>query len=85
MSYCPNRDQNWETLSPRQAGFDPARLADAIAFAEAHESPWPRDLAKAGDVPGLSQFERPPWNEALGPFKPRGGTNGILLEFRVKA
>ena len=80
MTYCPNSDENWETLSPQQAGFDPARLTDAIAFAEAHESPWPRDLEKAGDVPGLSQFERPPWNEALGPFKPRGGTNGILLK-----
>jgi len=80
MTYCPNSDENWETLSPRQAGFDQARLTDAIAFAEAHESPWPRDLEKAGDVPGLSQFERPPWNEALGPFKPRGGTNGILLK-----
>ena len=80
MTYYPDSDQKWETLSARQAGFDPGRLADAIAFAEAHESPWPRDLAKAGDVPGLSQFEKPPWNEALGPFKPRGGTNGLLLK-----
>jgi len=37
MTYCPNSDENWETLSPRQAGFDQARLTDAIAFAEAHE------------------------------------------------
>ena len=80
MTYYPNSDENWETLSARRAGFDQARLTDAIAFAEAHESPWPRDLEKAGVVPGLSQFEKPPWNEALGPFKPRGGTNGILLK-----
>ncbi len=77
MTYCPKNDENWETLSPQEAGFDQARLADAIAFAEAHESPWPRDLAKAGDVPGLSQFEKPPWNKALGPFKPRGATNAV--------
>jgi hypothetical protein len=68
MTCCPNSDENWETLSAREAGFDPARLTEAIAFAEAHESPWPRDLAKAGDVPGLSQFEKPPWNEALSPL-----------------
>ena len=37
MTYCPNSDENWETLSPRQAGFDQARLTDAIAFAGAHE------------------------------------------------
>lgn len=80
MRYCPNDNEDWETLSAREGGFDPVRLADAIAFAEAHESPWPRDLERAGNVPGLSHFEKPPWNEALGPFKPRGGTNGILLK-----
>jgi CubicO group peptidase (beta-lactamase class C family) len=48
MTYCPNSDKDWKTLSAQEAGFDQARLADAIAFAEAHESPWPRDLEKAG-------------------------------------
>ena len=80
MTYCPNRDDDWETLTAQEAGFDEVKLGEAIAFAENHESPWPRDLEKAGDVPGLSQFERPPWNEALGSFKPRGGTNGLLLK-----
>jgi hypothetical protein len=36
MIYYPNSDQNWETLAAQEAGFDPAHLADAIAFAEAH-------------------------------------------------
>ena len=67
MLYCPNDNEDWETLSAREGGFDPARLADAIAFAEAHESPWPRNLERAGNVPGLSQLEKPPWNEALCP------------------
>ena len=80
MTYCPKDNESGETLSASEAGFDRARLDEAIAFAQVHESPWPRDLEKAGDVPGLSQFEKPPWNEALGPFKPRGGTNGILLK-----
>ena len=80
MRYYPQSDENWEALSAPEAGFDQTRLNEAIAFAKNHESPWPRDLEKAGNVPGLSQFEKPPWNEALGPFKPRGGTNGLLLK-----
>lgn len=80
MEYFPTTDQTWEFADATEFGFDADRLAAAIAFAETHESPWPRDLEDAGNVPGLSQFEKPPWNEALGPFKPRGGPNGLLLK-----
>ncbi len=80
MEYFPTTGQTWESADATEFGFDADGLAAAIAFAEAHESPWPRDLEDAGDVPGLSQFEKPPWNEALGPFKPRGGPNGVLLK-----
>ncbi len=31
----------WVKLSLGQAGVDPDKLASAIAYAEAHESPWP--------------------------------------------
>ena len=34
----------WNTIAPSEAGFDAGRLASAVAFAEAHESPWPRSL-----------------------------------------
>jgi hypothetical protein len=27
MTYCPNSDENWETLSAQEAGFDQARGA----------------------------------------------------------
>ena len=80
MVYHPTTDQAWEPADPTDVGFDADRLAAAIGFAEAHESPWPRDLEEAGNVPGLNQFEKPPWNQALGPFKPRGGPNGVLLK-----
>ena len=40
--YCPS--QTWETLRPEAAGFDAAALAEAVAYAEANESPWPRSL-----------------------------------------
>lgn len=80
MTYIPKRNAEWATISATDAGFDSDRLAAVVEYAEAHESPWPRDLEKAGDVPGLSQFEKPPWDEALGPFKPRGGPNGLVLK-----
>ncbi len=79
MTYYPNLTEDWAGSAAETAGFDAGRLAAAVAFAEANESPWPRDLERAGDVPGLSQFEKSPWNEALGPFKPRGGASGLLL------
>ena len=80
MGYVPTTDQTWESIDATAAGFDAAGLAAVIAFAEAHETPWPYDLEKAGNVPGLSQFEKAPWDEALGVFKPRGGANGLLLK-----
>lgn len=51
-------------------------LSKAIAFAEAHESPWRRDIdaqLAAGN------FEPPPDNEVIGPTAPRGGPNGVVL------
>jgi len=80
MIYFPSDKGDWETISPSSAGFDDGRLNEVIAFAEANESSWPRDLAKAGNVPGLTQIERPPWNKSLGPFKPRGGPAGLILK-----
>jgi len=80
MDYVPTIDRSWEPIDAATAGFDPGILAAAIAYAETHETSWPYDLEDAGNVPGLSQFEKPPWNEALGIFKPRGGPNGLLLK-----
>ena len=80
MDYVPTTDRSWEPIDAATAGFDPGKLAAAIAYVETHETSWPYDLEDAGSVPGLSQFEKPPWNEALGIFKPRGGPNGLLLK-----
>ncbi|MBT3358340.1 MAG: serine hydrolase [Rhodospirillales bacterium] len=80
MTFFPSADDTWEHITARDAGFDESRLATAIAFAESHGSPWPKDIDKAGNVPGLSQFEKAPWNEALGEFIPRGETNGLILK-----
>lgn len=61
---------------PATPGLDAAALAEAAAFAEAHETPWPRDL-RAHLESGY--FEPPPDNAVLGPVAPRGGPAGMIL------
>jgi CubicO group peptidase (beta-lactamase class C family) len=53
-----------------------ARLDEAVRFAAAHETPWPRDL-RAHIESGY--FEPPPHNEILGPVRDRGAPNGLIL------
>ncbi|MGG5809593.1 serine hydrolase domain-containing protein [Falsiroseomonas sp. CW058] len=55
---------------------DAAALAAALAFAEAHESPFPRDLR--AHLEG-GHFDPPPFNEVIGPVFPRGAPNGLVL------
>ena len=62
--------------TPEAAGFDPAKLAEAITFAEANESKWRRDIAAQL---AAGNFEPPPDNEIIGPVAPRGGPNGVLF------
>ncbi|MEX0694105.1 MAG: serine hydrolase [Rhodospirillales bacterium] len=80
-SYVPpsSGSGDWATRPAAQAGFDADKLKEAIAFAEASESSWPRDLEDSGSVPGLTQIEPAPWNAFLGPLKPRGGPSGLIL------
>src|SRR5690349_15984182 len=77
MTYFPSPDPApWQYADPAAAGFDPAGIAAAAGFAAEHETPWGRDLARVVE----SDFgEEPPWNEALGPVRPRGGPNGLVL------
>jgi CubicO group peptidase (beta-lactamase class C family) len=50
--------------------------SEAARYAAAHETPWPRDL-RAHLEGGF--FEPPPFNEVLGPIRPRGAPNGLVL------
>ena len=61
---------------PHGAGFSSPRLAEAVAFAENHEIGWSRNI---DDQLGKGEFEPPPWNEVLGPTKPRGGPAAVIL------
>jgi CubicO group peptidase (beta-lactamase class C family) len=69
LSLPPPHPSPW----PRAAAA--ADLAGAIAFIEAHETPFPRDL-KAYLLSG--HFDPPPHNEVLGPVPPRGAPNGLV-------
>ena len=76
MPYSPPRHPDWERSRPDAVGLDPAALADAARFASEHETPWSRDLAH---MVATDFGEAPPWNETLGPVRPRGGPNGLVL------
>ncbi len=68
-------DREWEQRSPADAGFDPARLKDAIDFAVANESRSPRDLLMAH----YQTFGREPFGVAIGPFQERGEPTGVIV------
>lgn len=79
MTYFPMAGTEWESIAPEAAGLDPAKLADAVAFAETRETSWPRDIHRDGAIPTLTDLEEPPYNQLLGPVEPRGGPNGLVL------
>jgi CubicO group peptidase (beta-lactamase class C family) len=76
MPYFPPPHPAWERRQPETAGLDPAPLAAAARHAAEHETPWGRDLAR---MIATDFGEEPPWNETLGPVRPRGGPNGLVL------
>jgi CubicO group peptidase (beta-lactamase class C family) len=59
-------------------------LKEAIAFAEAAESKWPRSMRMPDGqfVMTYDSGEAPPDNEVLGPVTPRGAASGIVYRGR---
>ncbi|WP_088285737.1 serine hydrolase [Ideonella sp. A 288] len=51
---------------------------EPIAFAEAHEVPWPRDPAADPARWGVHHDDPPPFNRLRGPVHPRGGVSGVV-------
>lgn len=72
--YFPPKGEGWETVSPVDAGFDPALLAEAIQFSQANESDWPVDI---------EAFQKKrmtgPWDEIVGPMRERGSNGGVIV------
>ncbi len=71
--YYPGVD--WQRKAPADAGFDAAKLKDAIDFAVAAESRSPRDLV----LNHYQTFGREPFGYAIGPLKDRGDMTGLIL------
>ncbi|MGH9314947.1 MAG: serine hydrolase domain-containing protein [Vicinamibacterales bacterium] len=72
--YFPDR-ADWQSREPDQAGFDPARLKEAVDFAIANENPATKDLA----VDIATTFSREPHNAIIGPTRPRAALNGLVV------
>jgi CubicO group peptidase (beta-lactamase class C family) len=74
-AYYPERF-DWQKRTPEQGNVDAARLDAAIAFAVANENPGNKDLA----VDLATSFGREPFDTPIGPVKPRGALNGIIIK-----
>ena len=55
-------------------------FSEAIAHAQAHEVPWPRDPAADPARWGVHHADPPPFNRLRGPVHPRGGVSGVVLQ-----
>jgi CubicO group peptidase (beta-lactamase class C family) len=76
MPYFPPSHPAWEHADPAAEGLDSDAMRAAAVFAAEHETPWKRDLAY---MVTHDFGEEPPWNEALGPVRDRGGPNGVVV------
>jgi CubicO group peptidase (beta-lactamase class C family) len=75
--YVPPADGTpWEQVAPEAAGFDAAKLQEAVAFALANETKWQRDVRTQLET---GTFEPPPDNFLFGPVANRSGPNGLIL------
>jgi CubicO group peptidase (beta-lactamase class C family) len=55
-----------------------SRFDEAIAFAQAHEIPWPRDPHAEPARWGVHHDDPPPFNRLRGPVHARGGVSGVI-------
>src|SRR3954454_21464839 len=78
----PPHEQAWPEAMADVAGMNWMWLEEAARFATENETAWPYGLRlhlESGD------FEPPPDNAILGPIRPRGPANGLILRrgFRI--
>lgn len=72
----------WESVAPQAAGFDAARVREAVAFAQGAESPWPATFYHPdGRYVGIVEWnETGPWSDVGGHVRARGGPAGLILK-----
>src|SRR5579872_7346626 len=74
-SVLPPHGAEWPDLMADQVGMNWMWLEEAARFATENETPWPYDLQRHLES---GYFEPPPFNEILGPIRPRGEPNGLV-------
>ena len=57
-----------------------APFQEAIAWAQAHESPWPRDPDDPSGTWGVHGADPAPYNRLLGPVHARGPASGVVWQ-----
>ncbi|NKF23572.1 serine hydrolase [Solimonas sp. C16B3] len=72
--YFPPRG-DWEQVAPAREGFDAARLAAAVQYAQENEFPAPRDLR----IMNLQRYQNEPGYRMKGPMKDRCGPTGLVI------
>ena len=73
--YFPARG-DWQRRAPAEVGMDAAALKQAVDFAVANENPATKDLALDLE---LTFGMREPLFKVLGPTRPRGPANGLII------
>jgi CubicO group peptidase (beta-lactamase class C family) len=72
----PPHGHAWPEAPADIAGMNWMWLEEAARFASENETPWPQDLRLHIES---GYFEQAPFNEILGPVRPRGPANGLVL------
>ena len=72
----PPRSGVWRSTGSGQVRFNDNGITEAVDFALENETDWAADLS---EQKAIARDEPPPWNEVLGPLKPRGGPAGVIV------
>src|SRR5690606_14302811 len=75
QTYFPEKN-NWLSKNPAELGLDGTKIAEAISFANAHESDQNPNLKIAHYE---SAFGREPFGYPVGPMKTRGSAAGLII------
>lgn len=75
QTYFPERGK-WEVKTPQSQSLNPAKLAEAVKYAEANEYSGSRDLR----IAILEGFKAEPFHKIAGPTRKRGGPAGMIIK-----
>jgi CubicO group peptidase (beta-lactamase class C family) len=73
--YFPGPGDDWERRPPESVGLRAALLAEAVAFAQANEVAWLRDVRAQIE----KDVAKEPYPAILGETRERGGPAGVIL------